>query len=87
MAEQLRFEQRIGHPGAVDRDEGPEPAPAGLVDHPRHDFLADAGFADDQHFGVGPGGGLHFLAEPCHLGAVAQQQRWRVVRRPVARGG
>ena len=77
VTEKLRFEQRVGEAGAVDRDERAAATAAGLVDHPRDDFLTDAGLAHDQHFGVRTRGRPDILAKPFHFGAVAQQQGCR----------
>ena len=54
MAEELALEQRLGHRGAIDRDEGPPHALAALVDGARDELLAGAGLAgdEDRHVGV-----------------------------------
>ena len=49
VAEQLAFDQGVGDGGAVDRHEGRLGAVGQLVDAPRHQLLAGAGFAADQH--------------------------------------
>ncbi len=52
MAEELRLEQRVRHAGAVDGEERLAGARAVKMNEPGDDFLADAGFARDEHFGV-----------------------------------
>ncbi len=47
--EQLRFEQRLGHRRAVDRDERPARPRAVVVDRPRDQLLAGARLAQQQH--------------------------------------
>jgi hypothetical protein len=47
VPEQLRFEQRVGKTGAVDRHEVAMTPSSGLMDQPGNHFLADAGFSDD----------------------------------------
>ena len=53
VAEQLRLEQLVGQRRAVDRDERPVAAARRVVDEPRHDFLAGARLAGQQHRGFG----------------------------------
>ena len=55
MAEQHRFEHRLGHRGAIDRDERLVRARAAAVDEAREHFLAGAGRAVDQHRNVAGG--------------------------------
>ena len=65
VAEQFRFEQILGDRGGVDGDERLVGARAVAVQGTRHQFLAGAGFAVDQHGGVGlreaADGAEHFL--------------------------
>ena len=49
VAEDFRFEQRVWQRRTIDRLEIPGTAPAQLVNHPRHDFLAGAGGSENQH--------------------------------------
>ena len=67
VAEDLRLEQRVGQRGAVDRLEVLAAAAAQLVDHPRDDFLARAGRAEDQHRDVGLGRRADPLEDDQHL--------------------
>ena len=55
VAEQLTGHQGFAEAGRVDGDEGALPARAGLVDGPRHQFLARTGLAFDQHGPVAAG--------------------------------
>ncbi|MCY1222239.1 hypothetical protein D9M69_520390 [compost metagenome] len=55
MAEDFAFEQLFGQAAAIDGDEVARMALAGLVQAARHQFLAGAGLAVDQHVGVGAG--------------------------------
>ena len=52
VAEQLRFEQRLGQAGAVDRDERARGAGRVHVDLAGDEVLADAALAGDQDLGV-----------------------------------
>ena len=61
VAEELGFEQRFGQAGAVDGDHGPRGARAALMDRVRHELLADAALAGDEHLRVGPGDALDLL--------------------------
>jgi hypothetical protein len=49
VAEQFAFEQRFGHPGAINCNERPLLAGAGLMDGAGDQLLAGAGFAEQQH--------------------------------------
>ena len=49
MAEELRFQQRLGNRGAVHLDERHVPLRAAVVDGARHQLLAGAGLARDEH--------------------------------------
>src|SRR6185436_8478589 len=53
VAEQLRFEERLGHARAVRRDERAAAARTSLVDDPRRQLLAGPGLAQDQHRRLG----------------------------------
>ena len=74
MTEQLRFEQRLGRAGAVDRDERVRTPAAGVVNEPRDDLFADSGFTDDEHVDIGARGGRDILAQPLHRLALAEQE-------------
>ena len=52
VAKQLRLEQLLGQRGAIQRHERPGPARGRCMDEPRHDFLAGARLAGNQHGGV-----------------------------------
>ncbi len=73
VAEDLRFEQRVGQRGAVHRLELLGAAPRQLVDHPRHHFLAGAGRPEDEHRDVRLGGGADPLEDGQHLLVAADQ--------------
>ena len=66
VAEELRFEQRFGQAGAVDRHERPLGARALRVDGRGDQLLADAALAGDQHLGVGARDALDLLAQLVH---------------------
>ena len=74
VAEQLRFEERIGEAGAIDGDERGAAAVAALVNESGDDFLADAAFAGDQHLGVGARGMLDFLFDRADGGTDADHR-------------
>ena len=63
VAEQNRLDQVLRHGAAIDRDEGLGAARADAVDGARDQFLADAGFAFDQHR---DGGGRRLLGGAQH---------------------
>ena len=58
MAEQLALEQVLGDRRAVDGDERPLPRGDTLVQRPRHQLLARAALAEQQHGRVAGGGAL-----------------------------
>ena len=66
VTEQLRFDQRRRSRGAVQGDERRPAALAGGVQCPRHQFLAGAGFAFDEHRQIGLGRGGDAGAEGAH---------------------
>ena len=71
VAEQFAFQQRLRDGRAIHRDERLVGAFAVLVNRPRHQFLARAGFAANEH---GDGSGGHtpdFLVDGLHGAAVA----------------
>jgi hypothetical protein len=87
VAEQLALEQRLGNRGAIDHHHRTVEAPAVMAHRLRDQLLAGAGFAADQHGGVGrrhaPDGAEQLL----HRRAAADDQvvrgRRAVVRRLV----
>ena len=52
VTEQFGFHQRFGKRSAIDGDERTMTAMAQVMNMPRHQFLAGAGLADDQHAGL-----------------------------------
>ena len=89
MAEQLGFEQRVGHAGTVDRDEASQASTSCRMNEPGDDLFADSGFADHEHVGVASSGGCDVFPQTLHLAAVAQEQLRRGNRGliPPARDG
>jgi hypothetical protein len=73
VAEQLALEQVVGDRAAVDRDERPGGA-AALVQRPRHQLLAGAGLAADQHGLLGRRHPRDRRAHAAHRRAVADQR-------------
>ena len=73
VAEQLAFQQRLGQGGAVEADERPVLARAGVVDGAGHQLLADAALAADQHGGVGAGHPADLRLDLLDRRAVADQ--------------
>ena len=71
MAEQFAFQEGLRDGGAIDGDERLGRALAVLVNGPRHEFLAGAGFAADQHGDGGGGDSPDFLVDGLHGAAVA----------------
>ena len=77
VAEQLALEQRLGHGRAVDGDERARAPASGVVQRARHQLLAGAALAGDEHRGVGVGHPLDQLVHLPHGGALADQVRHR----------
>src|SRR5204863_2777316 len=67
VPEELRFEQRGGERGTVDRLEGRFAARALGVDRPGDELLAGAGLAADQDRALGAGHPPQPGEEPAHL--------------------
>ena len=74
VAEQLAFEQLTRQRGAVHLDERPVLARRTLVDGARHELLADAALAADEHGDVAVRHLLDHPGDRLHLGAVAPEQ-------------
>ena len=64
VAEQLRFEQRLGNRRAVERDEAEHAPRAVVVNRARHDFLAGARLTGNENGAVGGRDGLEQLKYP-----------------------
>ena len=73
--EQLRLEQRLDDRGAVDGNEGPLAPPAQLVNLPRHELLAGARFAFDEHREIGRGHALDAVAHGANREARSDERR------------
>ncbi|MNY09150.1 hypothetical protein D3C86_1420470 [compost metagenome] len=73
VTEDFRFEQLFGQATAVDRHEMARAPAAGFVQAARHQFLAGAGLAVDQHVGGGVGQVGNHLAQPADGRRVADQ--------------
>ena len=71
MAEELGLQQRLGEGGAVDRDEGLAPPRAAVVQRARHQLLAGAALAGDQHGRVALGDGLDPVGQAQHRRAAS----------------
>ena len=71
VAEELALEQFARDRRAVDADQRPVAALAGLVDGARDQLLAGAGLAGDQHGGVGRRDQLDLAQRLLDRGAVA----------------
>ena len=69
VTEELRLEQVLGHRAAVDRDERALLARARAMDRARHELLAGARFARDQHARVGARDHPRLLEAGLHRGA------------------
>ncbi len=74
MPEQLGLEQRLREGGAVDRDEGLVPPRAPVVQRARHQLLAGAALAGDQHGRVALGDGLDPIGEAEHRRAASDDR-------------
>ncbi|MNR66796.1 hypothetical protein D3C85_1904820 [compost metagenome] len=64
MTEQFGLHQAFGERAAVDRDKRIVAPGAEVVQVTGHQFLAGAGFADDQHAGI-TGGDLLQVRQQC----------------------
>ncbi len=62
VSEQFRFEERVGKPRAVDRDQSVLSPRAVLVNQMRHHLLADTCFAGNEHLRVAPARQFDVLA-------------------------
>ena len=82
MAEQLAFDQFLGNRGAVHLDERPGPAPAERMDPARHELLARAVLAVDQHAAVRRRRRRHLVAQLAHRGALADHRLGPIDSRP-----
>ena len=71
VSEEFALEQRLGQRAAVNGDQRMESSRAGMVDRARHQFLAGAAFARDQHGRVGRTNGLNGLENLAHGPALA----------------
>src|SRR5271166_4408768 len=71
MAEKLGFEQAGGNGDTVDLDESAFAARAEVVNGARNDFLARAGFAQNQNRGAGGRGEFHLSKRAAQRGALA----------------
>ncbi len=87
VAEDFRFEERVGQRGAVECLELPLTPARQVVDHPRDELFARSGGPEDQHRDVGLGGGPnpleddeHFLVAADHLAEAAHAGRLVFVR-------
>ena len=79
MAEELALEQVGRQRGAVDLDERPLAARRLLVDRPRHELLADAALAADEHGHVAVADLLDHGRDAPHAVAVAPHRLVLVV--------
>ena len=57
VAEEFRFEERFGEPGAVDRDEPALGSAGPCVNLPRQEIFARPAFAGDEDLRITPSGG------------------------------
>ena len=77
VAEELALEQAVGDAGRVHRDKGAGPA-AAIVDVMGQQFLAHAGFPEDQHRGVGRAYLAAVRQQAAHDGTAVQQDFRRI---------
>ena len=82
MAEQLALDQVFGNGGAVHFDERLGGARAAGMNGVRHQFLAGAALAVDQHAAVGGGHQGELLPQRLHGNAFADDLRARAGRLP-----
>ena len=73
VAKQLGLEQGLGDAAAVHGHEGAGTPRALRVKQPGDDFLASAGFAKDQHLGVGTGSRRDIVAKRDNAGAFTNE--------------
>ena len=77
VAEEFALEQAVGDAGRVHRDKGAGPA-AAIVDVMGQQFLAHAGFPEDQHRGVGRAYLAAVRQQAAHDGTAVQQDFRRI---------
>jgi hypothetical protein len=75
VTEEFRFEERLGHRGAVDRHHWRALATACRVDHLRDDFLARPAFTRDQNLCVRTCSRIDFVAKIRKRGARPDEAR------------
>ena len=73
MAEDLALDERLGNGRTVDRDEGLRPARAEIVQCARHQFLAGAALAGDEHRHIGGSNLFDEREDLPHLRGAAHQ--------------
>ena len=61
VPEQFGSQQRVGHPGAIQRDELRVRPAAALMDELRDDLLTNTALAGDEHLRIGLRGVIDFL--------------------------
>ena len=83
-AEELGLEQRLDERGAVDGDKRTVAPPAQLVELARHQLLADAALALQQHREVGRGHALEPGTERLHRRRRSDERRGAIAFRPDA---
>jgi hypothetical protein len=85
VTEQLRFEQRVRHAGAIDRHERTRAARAVVVHQARDHFLADAALSGQENLRVGTRGLSQFVLDLPHLYADRDQRQRFVLRQASVR--
>ncbi len=73
MPEQLAFDHRLGQRPGIDRHERPAATAGKVVQRASYDLFARAGFAEDEHVGLGPGERADLFAQPLHGRRLAEQ--------------
>ena len=71
MAEEFAFEQTLVQGAAIDADVGTIGPQAESMDGAGNEFLAGAGFADEQDIGHGGSGEARGAPDAAHGGAIA----------------
>ncbi len=75
MPEQLRFDEGVGQPRAVDRGQWGDAAGASLVNQTGDQVLADAGLPGDEHSRIGTRGEVDLIVQrACCVGVADQPQ-------------
>jgi hypothetical protein len=85
VAKELRLEQRVGHPRAIDHHERGAAAMTSLVHEASDNFLADTALAGDEHLRIGASRVIQFLLNAANRRARTDQLKRSLHEIPLCR--